>query len=41
MELELNRKLFLGHLPTILDGVLVGPGSFWPGKVGCVKILLS
>jgi len=41
MELEPNRKLFFDHLPSILDGVLVGPCSFWPGKVGCVKILLS
>jgi hypothetical protein len=41
MELERNRKLFLDYLPSILQGVLVGPDSFWPGKVGWVKILLS
>ncbi len=28
-ELELNRKLFLDHVPFILRGALVGAGSLW------------
>ncbi len=31
-ELNLNRKLFSDHLPSILPGVLVGAGSLCPWK---------